>query len=237
MANEVTLEAVYEAMRKAVHEAVLGLVPEAAPEATLRAALEAGTAAGPSETALGRVLEDAPDDVRERILGAAREIPDDVRAAKLEAEAMFETVGKTALEAVPEFIRDAVPEPLLRALLEAFLGGVSAYMLETVLVVAAGFNDDGDEVLAALAALTEGPAGFRRTRTNPTTKIYWEPLTRVPPSQAARRRCACGKPGMYRAWGFGLKPMRLCLDCERVWEPAEGFGGMPRYETGAERYV
>lgn len=237
MANEVALEAVYEAMRKAVHEAVLGLVPEAAPEATLRAALEAGTAAGPSETALRNVLEDAPDDVRERILGAAREVPDDVRAAKLEAQAMFETVAKAALEAVPECIRDAVPEPLLRAVLEAVLGGVLAHSLETVLVAAAGFNDDGDEVLAALAALTEGSVGFRHTRRNPTTNIHWEPLGRVPPREAARRRCACGKPGMYRAWGFGLKPMRLCFDCERVWEPEEGFGGMPRYETGAERHV
>ena len=64
--------------------------------------------------------------------------------------------------------------------------------------------------------------------------IYWEPLERVSLREAGKRRCDCGKPAVWRAHGFGLKPKRLCYDCERVWEPEEGFGGMPRYETREE---
>ena len=66
--------------------------------------------------------------------------------------------------------------------------------------------------------------------------IHWEPLERVTLREAGKTRCACGRPGMFRAHGFGLKPKRLCPSCEKDWEPEEGFGGFPRYESGEQRH-
>ena len=66
--------------------------------------------------------------------------------------------------------------------------------------------------------------------------VHYEPLERITsPRTAARKRCHCGKPGAFRAHGFGVAPKVMCADCESGWEPEEGFGGMPRYETGEDR--